>query len=51
MLNPNVPIPQELDSALLFTCRSRLNRRLDETEKHYVRDEVRKRARVAQAQS
>lgn len=51
MLNPNVPIPQELDGALLFTCRSRLNRWLDETEKHYVRDEVRKRARVAQAQS
>ena len=50
-LEPNAPIPQELDGALLWICRSRLNRWLDEPEKHYVRNEVRKRARTAQAQS
>ena len=50
-LEPSAPIPQELDGALLWTCRSRLNRWLEEPEKHYVRNEVRKRARAAQAQS
>ena len=49
-LEPNAPIPQELDGALLWTCRSRLNRWLEEPEKHYVRNEVRTRTRAAQAQ-
>ena len=50
-LTPNAPIPQELDGALLWTCGSRLNRWLEEPEKHYVRNEFRERAKNAQAES
>ena len=51
MLKPNAAISQELDRTLLWTCSSRLNRWLEEPERHYVRNEVKKRARAAKAQS
>lgn len=43
-IQQNSPIPPQLDGKLLMTCGSRLNRWLDEPEKHYIRREFKKRA-------
>lgn len=40
---PKSQIPSQLDRELLKTCSSRLNRPLDEPERHYVRKEIKKR--------
>ena len=50
-LDPQAPIPQELDRELLRICGSRLNRWLEETEKHYIRQESREQAMIAHGKS
>lgn len=42
-LQPNSGIPPQLDRELLRICRSRLDRWLDKPERHYIRDEIKKR--------
>ncbi len=50
-IQPNTQIPHELDRKLLGTCGARLKRWLNEPEKHYVRNEIRKAGTIRTAPS